>query len=173
MLMGRSRDSIGQTLFLQRAMRDQARPHDLSHRFSNQAATGAQEAITEDVTAREASRALSWSFSEVSLFPPQRASCAELCSSRTVTPLPTGLQAKLVVGAVEDPLEQGADCVADQVMRMPNLGPSIICASPQISRNGATALKPERTGPDGAAGEAPAMVSMPGAGWWSCTRAGA
>jgi hypothetical protein len=44
------------------------------------------------------------------------------------------MQAKLVVGQPNDPLEHEADRVADQVMRMPDPTPSIAPASVQLSR---------------------------------------
>ena len=66
----------------------------------------------------------SWDFSKISIFPPnQQASSA-----------PLRLQAKLAIGAVNDPLEREADRVADQVMRMPDPNLSIALAPPQINR---------------------------------------
>jgi hypothetical protein len=61
--------------------------------------------------------------------------------ARTPCPAPCGnqallrrLQAKLKVGAVNDPLEHEADRVADQVMRMPDPGAAMTSAPPQVSR---------------------------------------
>lgn len=46
-------------------------------------------------------------------------------SSRLAAPrLPAGVQAKLIVGPVDDPLERAADRTADQVMRMPDPAPA-------------------------------------------------
>ena len=50
--------------------------------------------------------------------------------------LPGAIQAKLKVGAVNDPLEHEADRVADQVMRMPGSEVSVGSAPPQIDRTG-------------------------------------
>ena len=77
------------------------------------------------------------------------------------------LQAKVSVGAVDDPLEHEADRVADQVMRMPDPGNSVGTAPPQISRKCAACaeedkekmgrMKPaDAAGPAG--GEAPSIV---------------
>jgi hypothetical protein len=77
------------------------------------------------------------------------------------------LQAKLSVGAVDDPLEHEADRVADQVMRMPDPALTVQSAPPQISRKCAACaeedkekmlrMKPaEAVGPAG--GEAPHSV---------------
>jgi len=44
------------------------------------------------------------------------------------------MQAKLLVGAVNDPLEHEADRVADQVMTMRHPAPAIAAAPPQLSR---------------------------------------
>src|SRR4051812_13257511 len=44
------------------------------------------------------------------------------------------VQAKLAIGAVDDPLEHEADRVAEQVMRMPAPRPSITASPPRVSR---------------------------------------
>jgi len=44
------------------------------------------------------------------------------------------LQPKLAIGPVDDPLEQEADRVADQVMRAPAPEPAISGTPPQLSR---------------------------------------
>jgi hypothetical protein len=73
------------------------------------------------------------------------------------------LQAKLTIGAVNDPLEREADAVADQVMRMPDPA-MVLSASPQrISRKCAACeseetLRTKRVGTDTAGDEAPATV---------------
>src|SRR5262249_38122495 len=48
--------------------------------------------------------------------------------------LPAGAQAKLRVGALDDPLEHEADRVADAVLRMPAGPLAVGSAAPQISR---------------------------------------
>ena len=57
-------------------------------------------------------------------------------------PLPFPLQAKLMVGAVNDPLEHEADRVADQVMRMPAPGATASSATAGFgSANGVGSVK--------------------------------
>jgi|GEM_PF-3486752 len=90
--------------------------------------------------------------------------------ARTPCPAPCGnqallrrLQAKLKVGAVNDPLEHEADRVADQVMRMPAPGAAMSSAPPQVSRKcdkceEEKKLQKKEAGPQTAIGEAPASV---------------
>jgi hypothetical protein len=87
-------------------------------------------------TARKAAPGVSWDFSRVPIFPPDRAGQTEPPAPRRAPPLPGILQAKLAVGKVDDPLEDEADQVADQVMRMPTpeAAPTLTSAPPQISR---------------------------------------
>jgi outer membrane protein OmpA-like peptidoglycan-associated protein len=68
----------------------------------------------------DTAKAPAWDFSKTLVFPAQR--------------LPGPLQAKLPVGAFDDPLEHEADRVADQVMRMPAPGVSLTSARPRVSR---------------------------------------
>ena len=70
----------------------------------------------------------SWTFGDIRMSPPaangdspaqgDNGSCA-LPMAGLARPLPRPMQAKLNVGAVDDPLEREADRVAEQVMRMP------------------------------------------------------
>jgi hypothetical protein len=55
-------------------------------------------------------------------------------SPAPVRRLPGPIQRKLVVGAVDDPLEHEGDRVADQVMRMPAPDAVTMAAPPQVSR---------------------------------------
>jgi hypothetical protein len=87
--------------------------------------------------------------SGISVFPPNQQSPSA----------PLRLQAKLAIGAVNDPLEHEADRVAEQVMRTPNPDHSIAPASPRVSRKCAEceeedAAKTLRTKPIGTAGPA-------------------
>ena len=66
---------------------------------------------SDDLRAQEGGRSLSWDFSTIPVFAPDR-------PTRHQTPHPV-VQPKLVVGEVDDPLEHEADHVADQVMRRP------------------------------------------------------
>jgi len=51
-----------------------------------------------------------------------------------LSPAPLGLQPKLEIGAVDDPLEREADEVADKVMRMADPAPSVRSTPPKVSR---------------------------------------
>jgi hypothetical protein len=66
----------------------------------------------------QAAHGLSWDFGKMPIFPPR----APISVAPALQP---GLQRKLVVGQVNDPLEHEADHVADQVMRMPESRPTI------------------------------------------------
>ena len=62
----------------------------------------------------------SWSLANISIHPPERRSQVDAKIERPWLPLPLPIQAKLEVGAVDDPLEREADRVAEQVMRTPD-----------------------------------------------------
>jgi hypothetical protein len=75
---------------------------------------------------------------------------------------PGPIQAKLKVGAVNDPLEHEANRVAGQVMGMPAPGVSVAAAPPQVSRKRADGegetLQRKPAGPQAASSQAPASV---------------
>jgi hypothetical protein len=76
---------------------------------------------------------------------------------------PKPMQAKLKIGAVNDPLEHEADRVADQVMRMPASEISAAAAPPQVSRKCAECEEEKLTKKsaglaEASSGEAPASV---------------
>jgi hypothetical protein len=102
----------------------------------------------------------SWNFCKVPVFSPGREQPFQTPPHFSARRLP--IQAKLKVGAVNDPLEIEADRIAEQVMRIPAPGVSTV-ATPQISRKCATCedeekLQKKPAGPQTAAGEAPASV---------------
>jgi hypothetical protein len=82
-----------------------------------------QDAMTPGKTPR----GVSWDFSKIPIFRPERSSLSTPCLAGIIQP-------KLVVGDVNDPLEHEADRVADYVMRLPAPAPSIAPAPPQLSR---------------------------------------
>jgi Domain of unknown function (DUF4157) len=75
---------------------------------------------------------LSWDFSRIPLFPPDR----------TNRPLP--IQPKLAIGRVNDPLENEADQFADQVLRMPHPMRPVAAVPPQVSRKCAACDEEEK-----------------------------
>jgi hypothetical protein len=74
----------------------------------------------------------SWNFSRVAVGPGTPSSGDGL--SPPQPRLPGFIQAKLKVGAVDDPLEREADGIADQVLRMSNPEFAVAPVSPRISR---------------------------------------
>lgn len=134
--------AVEQARMLQRTIGNQATLRYLTQRLSNLPTKGPaeqheQEAAPENMTARETRRGLSWDFSKVPVFAPDRAYRPHPSSPLAATPLPGAIQAKLAIGQVDDPLEHEADRVADRVMRM-----SIATAPPEINRK-CTACKDE------------------------------
>jgi hypothetical protein len=110
---------------------------------------------SDDLRAQEGGRSLSWDFSKIPVFAPDR-------PIQHQTPNPF-VQPKLVVGEIDDPLEHEADHVAAQVMRMPEPGLSVTAGPPQLSRKCADCEEEDKLrrnpfGPQAAAGEAPEMV---------------
>ena len=94
----------------------------------------AQEVDPASLTARGATPGVSGDFSEIPVFPPDRA--AQTCSRPPLAapPLPRSLQPKIAVGHVNDPLEHEADRIADQVMRMPEFDHAVAAAPARLSR---------------------------------------
>jgi hypothetical protein len=110
---------------LQRAIGNQATLWLLSQRTSS--LTGNEpggdherEGTPEIMTAPEPPRGVSWDFSKIPIFQPDRPNGHQAGPPLTAPPSSSVLQPKLVVGEVNDPLEHEADRVADQVMRMPD-----------------------------------------------------
>jgi hypothetical protein len=139
--------------FGQRTSRQAKGEHDGGHE---------REIVRENLTDPAAPRRIAWDFGKIPLFPPDQAS-----RSQASYPLPGIIQRKLVVGAVNDPLEHEADRVADQVMRMPAPDVSVAAAPLQVSRKCAAceeeekapALQTKRSGSaELAAAEAPPSV---------------
>jgi hypothetical protein len=78
------------------------------------------EADPVSLTAQGVTPRVSWDFSKIPVFPPDRENQPQPSSPLDATPLPSAIQKKLVVGQINDPLEHEADRIADQVMRMPD-----------------------------------------------------
>ena len=112
----------------------------------------------------QAAQSPSSDVTEVPIFPSNRSNRPLARSSVATLPLP-GVQRRLVVGQIDDPLEHEADRIAEQVMRMPDPEASITGTQPQLSRKCAACeeevqtLQAKPTGSFKAAlGEAPRLV---------------
>jgi hypothetical protein len=127
---------------------------------------------SDDPQAQEGERSLSWDFSKIPVFAPDR-------PTRHQTPH-LFVQPKLVVGEVDDPLEHEADHVTDQVMRMPDPGLSVTAGPSQLSRKCADCEEEDKlrrtpSGPQAVAGEVPEIIHqalrLPGQPLDTATRA--
>lgn len=122
---------------LQRAIGNQAslRP---AGRYSALAGSGhnsgeAKEIFGESTPAGTTHRGISWDFCKVALFPPEPARRVQPSFPPPATLIRGAIQAKLIVGQTNDPLEQEADGVADRVMSMVGPSPSTMGSSPPAS----------------------------------------
>ena len=88
----------------------------------------------EPPTPDQAPLGVGWDFSTIPLYPSERADGSDVRASIPAPRLPSTVQAKLKVGAVDDPLEHEADRVAEQVMRMPAPELPPTTTPPQMSR---------------------------------------
>ena len=140
------RDPLDQVQFLQRTIGNQATLRLLAQRARSPTEKGVeghnkQEADPAPLTTRGETPGPSRNFSKIPLFPPDRTSRPQPSSTLAATPRSGVIQAKLVVGQVNDPLEHEADRVAGQVMRMQITGLSIGRGAPRITRKcGANAM---------------------------------
>jgi hypothetical protein len=103
----------------------------------------------------------SWDFAKIPVFPWGGAKRFRPSPLFPAARLP--IQAKLEIGAVDDPLEHEADRVAEQVMRMPDPGVSIAAAPSRVNPKCAQCeeeekLQTKQAGSQSAAGEAPSIV---------------
>ncbi len=89
-------------------------------------------AHANDDGGQEAARA--WNFGKIPVFSSGHANRFQKLPLFRASRLPGPIQAKLRIGAVNDPLEHEADRVADQVMRMPVPGLSVAAAAGGILR---------------------------------------
>ncbi len=124
---------------------DVARRSSPAHRNAN--ATGSEpEAFTENASARGTERGSSRGFGSIAVFPPDR--------TGAVRPSPpSGAQAKLAVGRLDDPLEREADRMADEAMRTRDADLTATAGSPFVS-----AGRPPGPPAPPAGGEAPDSV---------------
>ena len=116
--------AVEQALFLQRMIGNRAALRLLEKRTSGLTVKGSgadhgQKASRADIMARETLRGAPRDFSRIPLFAPERADRPLSPSPFTAPLVAAGIQTKLVIGRVDDPLEHEANRLADQVMRMP------------------------------------------------------
>jgi len=110
---------------LRRTIGDQATQRILSQRARNRIENAPRDRNEQQADAagattdQEAPRGVSWDFSEIPLFPPDHAYQPRGRSRLDAPPRSGIIQRKLAVGEANGLLEQEADRVADQVMRMP------------------------------------------------------
>ena len=113
---GFDRDQVAQARFRQRTIGNQATLRLLAQ----QASHPDREISLENPSISRERRGPSFDFGKIPVFPPEGASQAQPSFSPPPVRFVGAIQAKLEVGAVDDPLEREADRVAEQVMRMPN-----------------------------------------------------
>jgi hypothetical protein len=82
----------------------------------------------------EASPRASWDFGKIRLFPAGHEDRLPPPSPFHATPMPRGIQTKLVVNGPGDVFEQEADRVAEQVVRVPDARTEVSASAPRISR---------------------------------------
>lgn len=89
----------------------------------------------EEMPETQTSNSLSYGLVNFSAVASGESGDSESTPRRTASALPWPLQAKLVVGAVDDPLEREADRVAEQVMRMPEQAAATSISASSLSRH--------------------------------------
>jgi hypothetical protein len=92
-----------------------------------------QESAAENSAGREPAPGVACDFSKVPAFLPDRPSRSKLSQVAAVQ-LSSRIQAKLILGPVDDPLEREADRIADEVMRMSDPAHSFTSAMPALRR---------------------------------------
>src|SRR3954453_8899322 len=103
-----------QARMLQATIGNQATLRYLTQRLSNlpakePAERHEQEAVPENMTAREAPRGPSWDFSKIPVFSPERINQTRVQSPTAAPSLAAVIQPRLAMGPVNDPLEHEAD----------------------------------------------------------------
>jgi hypothetical protein len=126
---GFGHNPIEQALFLQKTIGNQATMRLLAQRASRPD----REIGLENMAISRERRGLSRDFSKIPVFPPERASQAQPSFSPPAAWFAGTIQAKLEVGAVDDPLEREVEQVAEQVMHMPD---AVAVAPPAVMGGG-------------------------------------
>jgi Domain of unknown function (DUF4157) len=111
---------------------------------------------------RASATTMSWDFAKIPILPPGRST-----SSYVAAPLPGAVQTRRAFGQVNDPLEDEANRVADEVVRTPGPENSIAAAPPPVKGNCAACEEDEKSrklqtksasSPESAGSEPPAIV---------------
>src|SRR5689334_7033313 len=127
--------ATGQVHLLQRSIGNQATLRLLAQRDSGPPETKVgDDGSWEKMTDREV-RGPAGDFSKIAVSPPDPKNGAQSSYLFAATPVPSALQAKLVVGEADDPLEYEADRVADHVMRVGDSSLSLSPAPARITRD--------------------------------------
>jgi hypothetical protein len=159
-------DAVEQAHMLQSTIGNQATLRLLAERARSLAGNERRDQCEQQAEglAREAPVA-SWDFSKIPVVPPDRPNRPQASSPLAPLQLPGALQPKLADGRIDSPLEHEADRVADYVMRLPALRPSITAAPPELSRKCVACEEEPQTlrtklagPPEAAAGEASDIV---------------
>ena len=152
--------AVDETHTLRRSLGDQATSSFVAPQPSRTGSAPSAE-TTGSNAARAAGQgtALSWDFSKISLHPSGLAEQPQTSPLHWPPCLP--IQAKLKVGAVDDPLEHEADRVADQVMRMPAPEVATTPTPQQVSRMGSEWQEEEKLQKKEAVPAAPTLSEAP------------
>jgi hypothetical protein len=147
-------DTVEQAHFLQRTIGNQVTLPLMAQQTSG--LTENESYGDHERDARDVPRGVSWYFSKMPLFPPDRVNRAQSSFPPAALPSPSIIQPKLAVGEINDPLEHKADRVATQVMRMPTPEVSIATAPSQGNHKCTPCAEEE------AQAQREASVEMPG-----------
>jgi hypothetical protein len=143
--------------------------HHLQRTIENQAVLQLPQAKSdglEGVSNATASGHFGHNFCRIPVFSTDRMSRPQPSSPLATEPLPAAVQAKLVVGQANDPLEHEADQLAEQVMRMSAPSPTASgvalqrkCAACEQEELGETLRAKQHDGRESSGAEAPAIVA--------------
>jgi hypothetical protein len=156
------RTSLAQSVAFQRNSSDQAELRLFATRVSTPPMNlpedeQAQEAVRMRTLGREAAPGLSWGFGKIPVFTRDQTNHLRAPIPLIAPLLPDALQPKLIVGQLNDPVEQAVDRVANQILHMPD---------PDRLINAAPRLRVREWTPNALGGTAPILTpsSKPAAG---------
>jgi hypothetical protein len=153
--------AVEQARALQATIGNQATLRYRNRRLSTAPATPGEHSPPEAARVTGEAPTTVWDFSNIPVYPLDRATRPQASSALITLPRPSNIQPKLVVGEVNDPLEREADRVADQIMRMAT--PDFSEGQPQVSRQCAACgeeLQKKTATQQSSPPEAPALVNQ-------------